>query len=178
MNIFHDTEINRGVSNPPFTKTMKRTIKQLRQYYRKHRAHLRPIKKATLDTRNWPSAGNNTKLPVVIYGHKHDLVVDFTAETANVNDGVNSVTGHWRTHMLTYVGKNQQQLQKFENNEGAFDGLFLIDWESKKVFRLVGDRLGSVKMQRLRQQPFGIGWLKKTRLFGEDIPLNYEDQVV
>jgi len=42
----------------------------------------------------------------------------------------------------------------------------------------VGDRLGNVKMQRLRQQPFGIGWLKKTRLFGEDIPLNYEDQVV
>ena len=157
---------------------MKRTINQIRQYRQQHKEQLRFNKKATLDNADWPSAGNNGKLQIVVYGHRHDLVVDFTTETVSVNDGLNSVTGNWRTHMLTYVGKNQQQLQQFENNEGAFDGLFLINWESKKVFRLVGDRLGNVKMTRVLKEPFGIGWLKKTKIFGEDIPLDYEDQMV
>ena len=175
MILYHDTEKYRGVSNPPFINTMKRTIKQVQQYRRLNKDRLIFRSKPVLDRANWPSAGNNGKLQIVVYGHRHDLVVDFTTETVSVNDGLNSVSGNWRTHMLTYVGKNQQQLQQFENNEGAFDGLFLVDWESKKVFRLVGDRLGNVKMTRVPKKPFGIGWLKKTKIFGEDIPLVYED---
>jgi len=154
---------------------MKRSFTQIKSFYNKNKnLKLKWHKKASLDRVNWPSAGTRF-LPVVVYGHKHDLEINHEFETVKVNDGLNSIKGNWRTHMLTYVGKNQQQLERFQNNIGAFEGLILIDWESKKVFVLEADVNRQVRLKRLTSRPINLPWLLETALFGEDIPLRYED---
>ena len=101
----------------------------------------------------------------IVYFHHHTLIVDCALEAISAQGDIGWNTPHEVVHtkyrpdtpLLTITVKNYAEAQKFENSQGKFGGLYIIDVSTKKVYRLAGDPVKLIRIQNGMKT--GLPWL-------------------
>ena len=92
----------------------------------------------------------NSKNPFNLWAHAHTLSVEDEVITIT-RDEDNNVSQH--TYQLdsfnTICVKNLDEARKIENNRGLFGGLYVVDYSTKKVYRLVSKINNKVRLERI-----------------------------
>jgi hypothetical protein len=168
MILYHDTEKYRGVSNPPFTKTMNKTVtQQTKEFYRNWRRtvrwtlpnYLRPssfgertgtfyFKDAW---RTCEDAGTaHLKRPLNLWADAHTISVadDIITITRDENNQVSTYT-YGEDIFNTICVKNIDEARKIENNQAHFGGLYVVDYTTRNVYRLVVKKNKKVRLERV-----------------------------
>lgn len=110
----------------------------------------------------------NSKNPFNLWAHAHTLSVEDEVITIT-RDEDNNVSQH--TYQLdsfnTICVKNLDEARKIENNRGLFGGLYVVDYSTKKVYRLVAKINNKVRLERIMntyvtQLPWFFGKTKIT----------------
>lgn len=167
MILHHDTEKYRGVSNPPFTKIMNRTVtQQAKEFYANWRRtvkrtvpnYLRPSEynyQGTFYFKNaWrrieDSGKAHTKRPLNLWADAHTISVadDTITITRDENNQVSTYT-YGQDIFNTICVKNMDEARKIENNQGHFGGLYVVDYTTRNVYRLVIKINRKVRLERV-----------------------------
>ena len=90
---------------------------------------------------------------------KNPLCLWADAHTLSVEDEVITITRDENNHVSSYeyklnsfntiCVKNLDEARKIENNNGLFSGLYVVDYATKKVYRLVAKLNDKVRLERI-----------------------------
>lgn len=104
----------------------------------------------------------------VVYFHHHTISINYRDEIIKA-DADREWAGRydvmWAKYgadsaLLTVTVKNYSEAEKFENNRGAFQGLYILDVSTKRVYRLVGSNDREVTLTRIMNgYHTGLPWL-------------------
>ena len=120
------------------------------------------------------SEGGKAK-PVVMYGHSSHVNINYGLETVTFT-GYGDWEGKdvtWRygtdTSVLTITVPNINIARMFENNRAAFVGLYIVVYDTKRVYRLT-QRYKYVDLERiLNPTATGLHWLQNDSMFGSEL---------
>ena len=148
---------------------MKKTVTQVaKEFYRNwRRTNYRSLPKFFHPTLPWTKTNGTfyykdswRELEDAGIEHtKHPLCLWADAHTLSVEDEVITITRDENNHVSTYeykldsfntiCVKNLDEARKIENNNGLFVGLYIVDYSTKKVYRLVEKLNGKVRLERI-----------------------------
>ena len=127
-----------------------------------------------LKKETWERLENESKLnvqaigaqPWVIWADAHTLSV--SDEVITITRDANGNTKHFQygfDAFNTVCAKNLDEARKIENNNGLFVGLYVVDYTTKKVYRLTLKNNDKVRLERVvNGYVTGLPWFKTLNL--------------